>query len=266
MGIRFYCPNGHKLNVKAYLAGRRGICPDCGASFDIPLESTRESSRESRTMPPPDEPIPTPVTAPRPAEQFAIAPQVTEVPDSNELIDSNSEFIDKTPPEPESVVHPAENSDSPAANPDSFLAETETLWYIQAPGGGPQYGPATDPVVQSWIAERRIGPKMLVWREGWSSWLEARNVFPELQAMFSGAIKSPQSDHVAQSAHLDRSEVDEEEELATVEPNSGVRPTAKLTTRLEKQKRASQKLALVVILSVAILALGGLLIFLLNRP
>ena len=39
MGIRFYCPNGHKLNVKAFLAGKRGICPHCDARFDIPFES-----------------------------------------------------------------------------------------------------------------------------------------------------------------------------------------------------------------------------------
>ena len=39
MGIRFYCPNGHKLNVKAFLAGKRGICPHCDARFDIPHES-----------------------------------------------------------------------------------------------------------------------------------------------------------------------------------------------------------------------------------
>jgi hypothetical protein len=39
MGIRFFCPNGHKLNVKAFLAGKRGICPDCDAKFIIPFES-----------------------------------------------------------------------------------------------------------------------------------------------------------------------------------------------------------------------------------
>lgn len=39
MGIRFYCPNGHKLNVKAFLAGKRGICPDCDAKFLVPMES-----------------------------------------------------------------------------------------------------------------------------------------------------------------------------------------------------------------------------------
>ncbi len=36
MGIRFACPNGHKLNVKEHLAGKRGICPSCGAKFLIP--------------------------------------------------------------------------------------------------------------------------------------------------------------------------------------------------------------------------------------
>jgi hypothetical protein len=39
MGIRFSCPNGHKLNVKENLAGRRGICPACGAKFVIPSAS-----------------------------------------------------------------------------------------------------------------------------------------------------------------------------------------------------------------------------------
>jgi hypothetical protein len=36
MGIRFTCPNGHQLNVKEHLAGKRGICPACGAAVLIP--------------------------------------------------------------------------------------------------------------------------------------------------------------------------------------------------------------------------------------
>jgi len=50
MGIRVCCPNGHKLNVKETQAGRRGVCPHCGAKFMIPgsegaaeAESTREA-------------------------------------------------------------------------------------------------------------------------------------------------------------------------------------------------------------------------------
>ena len=29
-------PSGHKLHVKAHLAGQRGICPECGARFVVP--------------------------------------------------------------------------------------------------------------------------------------------------------------------------------------------------------------------------------------
>ncbi len=36
MGIRFQCPNGHKLHVKEFLAGKRGICPECNVKFLVP--------------------------------------------------------------------------------------------------------------------------------------------------------------------------------------------------------------------------------------
>ena len=39
MGIKFYCPNGHKVNVKSFLAGKKGLCPKCGVRVDIPLQS-----------------------------------------------------------------------------------------------------------------------------------------------------------------------------------------------------------------------------------
>jgi hypothetical protein len=48
MGIRFRCPKGHKLHVKAFLAGKRGICPHCGEKFQIPLESDPELVKSSK--------------------------------------------------------------------------------------------------------------------------------------------------------------------------------------------------------------------------
>jgi len=48
MGIRFLCPNGHYINVKSFLAGKRGICPECGVGLDIPSESQVESRSKSR--------------------------------------------------------------------------------------------------------------------------------------------------------------------------------------------------------------------------
>src|SRR5438045_907461 len=46
MGIKFLCPNGHKMNVKAFLAGKRGKCPKCGASVRIPQETPASDSGE----------------------------------------------------------------------------------------------------------------------------------------------------------------------------------------------------------------------------
>ena len=40
MGIRINCPGcGHKMNLKSFLAGKRGVCPKCHTKFDIPAES-----------------------------------------------------------------------------------------------------------------------------------------------------------------------------------------------------------------------------------
>lgn len=47
MGIRFSCPSGHKLNVKEFLAGKRGVCPQCGAKFVIPMPNETPATGES---------------------------------------------------------------------------------------------------------------------------------------------------------------------------------------------------------------------------
>ncbi|MBI1899934.1 MAG: DUF4339 domain-containing protein [Planctomycetia bacterium] len=40
MGIKFNCPQCQKkLNVKSFLAGKRGVCPHCGAAFEIPKKT-----------------------------------------------------------------------------------------------------------------------------------------------------------------------------------------------------------------------------------
>jgi hypothetical protein len=51
MGIRFRCPNGHKLNVKSFLAGKRGVCPDCGQTFRIPPDGTDDSGVVAMPLP-----------------------------------------------------------------------------------------------------------------------------------------------------------------------------------------------------------------------
>ena len=81
MGIRFYCPQGHKLNVKEFQAGRSGVCPYCGAKVQIPTESTRSSSRRKKSSP--DE---TPAVEPTP--DIEAAPIIIETaPDDAESTD-----------------------------------------------------------------------------------------------------------------------------------------------------------------------------------
>lgn len=168
MGIRFYCPNGHKLNVKSHLAGRTGFCPECGVRLVIPLQSTRKSSHE--------------LEAERELKESngSSAQNGTKPLD---LKDLSPEQAAPSVPAPHSGNAPAFNAEEPEnsggiTNP--LLQDQTVVWYIQIPGGQ-QFGPANGQTVQGWIQERRITPTMLVWREGWANWLEAKNVFPELE-------------------------------------------------------------------------------------
>lgn len=160
MGIRFYCPNGHKLNVKEHLAGKAGFCPECGARLVIPYHSTRKSSKElgKENTQTPEDTNPT----------FSMTPSSFFVEEMNQSQDN----LASSEPHLGATAHAGE------VNP--ILQDQTVVWYIQVPGG-PQYGPATGQVVHSWILEHRISPTMLVWREGWANWLEAKNVFPELE-------------------------------------------------------------------------------------
>ena len=61
MGIVAYCPNRHRIKVKDELAGRKGICPECGIRFRIPHESQSEppvatAASPASTSPPAREP------------------------------------------------------------------------------------------------------------------------------------------------------------------------------------------------------------------
>jgi hypothetical protein len=52
MGIKFVCPNGHRLHVKADLAGKTGICPECQARVVIPALPQPDTAG-SPSVPPP---------------------------------------------------------------------------------------------------------------------------------------------------------------------------------------------------------------------
>jgi hypothetical protein len=206
MGIRFYCPLGHKLNVKEFQAGRRGICPFCGEKILIPTQSSRPSSHEERlarragamalatavsssisTVPPPaDHPDSYPLAPvaetlePAPVQDPDIPGNVAVVADHAENAAANG-----APGSESSNAPPAAGvfTEEPAQTPDALNA-ANVIWYVRPPTGG-QFGPATTEILRNWLAEGRISTDTLVWREGWRDWLEAGGVFPQLKLTFA---------------------------------------------------------------------------------
>jgi hypothetical protein len=92
------------------------------------------------------------------------------------------------------------------AGADPLQEAGDVVWYVRRPDGG-QYGPAGREIMRGWLAEGRITPTSLVWREGWREWREAAAVFPETVAghpeyIFESILAQEMSSHVTADAPL----------------------------------------------------------------
>lgn len=157
MGIRFFCPKGHKLNVKEFQAGRTGICPFCSEKVRIPLESTRPSSKEKAGN-----------------GELATGKEVEEAEPAGEVI-----ALELLPVTAAVAEAPVATGGAAEAMADPLAEGGEVVWYVRPASGG-QYGPATPEVMRNWLGEGRIGVDSLVWREGWREWRSGGEVFPQL--------------------------------------------------------------------------------------
>jgi hypothetical protein len=231
MGIRFYCPNGHKLNVKSFLAGQKGICPYCGIKVDIPLESTRAPGKQRG-----DDASPVPASAPGsaavsssmeepmefilpdlqahqaqpaipysagnaaqasvPAPVAAAAGILSPVAAAPPTYAAPQTYAAPAavPLPPTPSAPPAPPAPPSAGPPDPLTEAPDSVWYVRPPSGG-QFGPAPSNVMRGWLPEGRISADSLVWREGWRDWQEAIGVFPQLRgddmALLNAVIASP---------------------------------------------------------------------------
>jgi hypothetical protein len=232
MGIKFHCPNGHKLNVKAFLAGKKGVCPKCGTRVRIPaasepglgdndLDSELEEEDASGRAPANSNGSGA-IAAPAPA-----APAVSAQPH----------------PDP-----PVSHGDAGTVSADDPIAQAPAaIWYVRPPTGG-QYGPARGDVMRKWIAEGRVSSDSLVWREGWTDWQSAGKLFPAIQAAGGIATAShPPSPAVSTTVPLS--------------PRSSLRTA----TRYEAKKRDSSTLAITILvgLGVVCLVLVAILVYVL---
>ncbi|MBI3839605.1 MAG: DUF4339 domain-containing protein [Planctomycetia bacterium] len=156
MGIKFLCPNGHKLNVKSFLGGKKAICPKCGARVVVPNanQAAAIDARESA-----------------PAGSSADLSNEAQVP-GPQLVAS----ADGPPP------------GSPPARPLDPIDEVPSaVWYVRPATGG-QFGPASGEIMRAWFSAGRIGASSLVWRAGWPEWRSAAATFPQL----AGLLASPE--------------------------------------------------------------------------
>jgi hypothetical protein len=159
MGIKFHCPQGHRLNVKAFLAGKKGICPKCGTKVRIPLVS-----------------------------DSALADSEIEETDASHA-PSKSNGAGKVAAPAVAVEAAAPLATHPGDGGHDPIAEAPTaIWYVRPPSGG-QYGPARGDIMRQWISEGRVSGDSLVWREGWTDWQTAAKLFPTLEG--ASAAQAP---------------------------------------------------------------------------
>ena len=179
MGIKFHCPNGHKLNVKSFLSGKRAICPECGAKVLVPEVSTARAGASAG------------------GQRAATSADTPSGNDSGRLEqtpDDSSPQIDLAAPQ---AMGAAGGSGPAAANgtPQSAFGHTPlygaiaeapgAVWYVRPPSGG-QFGPAAGEAMRGWIEGGRVAGAALVWRAGWQEWRTASSVFPHLAGASGG--------------------------------------------------------------------------------
>jgi hypothetical protein len=240
MGIRLECPNGHKLHVKSFLAGKRGICPDCGAKFIIPsasqigaAEMAENGFAKGKIHTTDDEPA------------AAISKVSTELASTSAPAAGVLENVASAPPaDPVPLV--VEAPVPPIAQP------APAVWYLRPEVGG-QFGPATEETLKMWIAEGRVTENSLLWCNGWPEWKAAR----EIAHLLSVPLVA---------APTETSPLPAEESVAAAVPDE-VNPAEVQATRALLRRRRAQRarLTLTWVLLAAVVVLAGLLIWVLMR-
>jgi hypothetical protein len=227
MGIKFHCPNGHRLNVKAFLAGKKGVCPKCGAKMRIPtasepalIENDVESDVEEEDSDDAQHPVKSN------GSRAVAAPAISAATSASHSGHS-------------AAGHPADDpiAEAPAA-----------IWYVRPPTGG-QYGPARGEIMRKWIAEGRVSSDSLVWREGWTDWQNAGKLFPVLQAAGTAGGPAPSIPAVSTTVPIT------------------ARSSIRTATRYQEKKRDSNSLAIGILVSLGIvcMVLVGVLVYVLTH-
>lgn len=141
MGIRFLCDAcGKRIHVKGFLAGKRGICPKCGAGVDIPLESRLPAGRTRQARAPTAEPVTAEASSPLRQLPVGRVVGVSDFPRSDVL---------------------AESANAP--------------WFVRADEFAPPR-PLDGSELRTLLESGTIGPAADVRRDDWPNWVPVREL------------------------------------------------------------------------------------------
>lgn len=184
MGIRILCPNGHRLNIKSFLAGKRGICPHCDAKFDIPFQSDPAALNRERVVtggspsnfrPAPgivDPPNPSVAALPPSDSNVAATSEADSPPLSGALNGDEPQGAASDPNDRSTAAEraPAESASEALVDDNPF--SEEGVWYVRT-AKGQQFGPADNVTMQQWIQQTRVTADCWIWRDSWPDWQQA---------------------------------------------------------------------------------------------
>lgn len=270
MGIRFACPNGHKLNVKAELAGKRAICPKCKTKLLIPTleESTAQlnvtgqqevveqaspakqpSAEPHATNDPPAPTTDSTLAETQPADlEQSIIIKTTESQASESQASEPQASAAAVPPAeitaPEPPVPPAVAQQPPPEQP-----ATEVVWYVRS-ATGEQFGPAGSTAMREWIEQGRVAADSWTWRTGWEDWQPGTAAIAEINAT------NPTAPPVEPAAALGAAAITPVD--STTDATSGTSSAAE-ARRLAREKKKKRNKIITIVLAVLTLVLGGVL-------
>lgn len=253
MGIKFRCHDcDKKLHVKAFLAGKRGVCPHCGAKVRIPESS--EQPAEAATTAKPERATRSKkakasknkVSTPASKPMAKAAKRSADKPSSSALTSTAATATQSAVSSKSSVGPPTAASSSAIAERDSdpISEAPEAYWYVRPPTGG-QFGPADGEIMRRWMEEGRVSADSLVWREGWNDWKTGESVFPTLRQSPPTAA-APQT--LAEPSNL------AQEELAVGNDDTPAKVSRHAKARLPSSSN-SRNVAIVVVLSLVCVGL-----------
>jgi len=227
MGIHFVCHHcGHALHVKNFQAGKRGKCPSCNGSFRVPNEDSSYSQV-----------LDTAALQTIPSTDVASNRSIPQESDRAQGI-LNDQAYDAVSMEDETSESFPSNAGGQPTMPAVLQEAGNAVWFVRPPSGG-QFGPAASRLLMNWIAENRVTPDSLLWRDGLTQWQLASELLPDL---------------FRQTAPTGNLETADQATLPSVAGSALVR---------RRNQKRRQQVAMVAILSTVSLVLLGVLIYVL---